>query len=94
MTIATYTDTRPSATILPLRKPTGTAHAGPAWTASVQALRAALRAALLHTPDRRGSADQVALDLIDGLDQLDSRALHVLQVTMTILLRAASHPSN
>jgi hypothetical protein len=73
----------------PRKKLTGTCHGNPAWTLAVRVLRASLLAALASAPERKASSETVGLQLIDNLNVLDSRALHVLAVATAVLIRSA-----
>jgi len=66
----------------------GTAHRGPEWKRAVGILRTALQNAVAHVnwPPTL-SADQVALRIIDHIDELDSGCRHVLCIVLGILVR-------
>jgi hypothetical protein len=54
-------------------------------------LRAAIRNAIEHSPNRRApSAEEAGLRIIDNLGKLDGRALHVLQVAFSDLVKASA----
>jgi len=93
MSLIQYTG-NPQLAIRPSRrKLTGTAHNVPGWTATARLLRAACIVALGHAPRRNVSADQVGCDVIDNLHRLDNRGLYVLQVVVSLLVRAQEQES-
>lgn len=66
----------------------GTRHEGPEWTHTVRALRAATRKAADKASWRPDATpDSVGLSIIDHLDELDHRSLHVLALVNSILFR-------
>ena len=87
MTLLTYTNG--NAHTSP-RRLTGTAHLGSHWTTAVRVLRSAALAAVEHAGCRQSATvDRVGGEIIDHLGELDSRALHVLQVVFAVLVRAS-----
>ena len=90
MTLAVYTNSKPSSTRR--RHLTGTAHRGPNWVNAVRVLRAATHNAVEHAGWRRSAtANRVGSDIIDQISQLDAAGLHVLAVVFTVLVRASRH---
>ena len=93
MTLVTYTNGPSPSTAHPHRRRlTGTAHRGPGWVNAVHCLRAATQNALQHGGWRRSATinkDKVGLHIIDHIDELDTKALHVLAVVFGILVKAS-----
>jgi hypothetical protein len=91
MTLIAYTNNGPSpSTHHSRRRLAGTAHRGPAWTNAVHVLRAGVQNAVEHSGSRRSTTpDRVGSDIIDHIDQLDAKALHVLAVVFSMLVRAS-----
>ncbi len=91
MTLATYTTPRAATSpFLRKRHVTGTRHDGPAWTAAVRVLRAAVANAVEHARARRSvTSNSVGDDVIDSIAQLDAKSLHVLAVVSGMLVRAS-----
>ena len=91
MTLAVYTNSHRPSTHL-RRRLVGTTHTGPAWTSAVRVLRAAIPNAVEHAGWRRSiTADQVGTTIIDRIGELDGKALHVLAVVFSILVRNSHH---
>jgi hypothetical protein len=95
MTLAVYSN--PQTTASPRCRVTGTRHDGPAWTAAVRVLRAAVVNAVGHAGVRRSATSKstdvdvtdVGVDIIDNIALLDTKSLHVLSVVFGMLLRAS-----
>ena len=91
MTIATYNESRSSINTR-RRRLTGTLHRGPAWTSAVRVLRSAVLNAIEQAPWGRpaSTANLVGSEIIDRIHELDSKSLHVLALTFSILVRQTS----
>lgn len=90
MTVATYNTNgrRPSTTSTHHRF--GTVYRGPAWTSAARVLRTAVQNAVEHAGwHRSATANEVGTTIIDGIGELDSKALHVLAVVFSILTRTS-----
>lgn len=88
MSLATYSNARAATSPLPQHRcrVTGTRHEGPAWTATVRVLRAAVTNAAEHASTRR-SVNDVGVDIIDSIGLLEPKALHVLALVFGMLVR-------
>lgn len=95
MTVVTYTNGHRPSTHAPVRRRrglVGTAHSGPNWVNAVCILRSATQNAVSHAGWRRSvTTDAVGSTIIDGIGELDSKALHVLAVVFAILVRTSEH---
>lgn len=91
MTLAVYTNgRRPSTAVNHRRRLTGTAHKGPHWVTAVRILRSATQNAVEHAGWRRSATvDQVGSDIIDRINELDTRGLHVLSFVFAVLICAS-----
>ena len=91
MTLLTYMNTQRSSIHHPRRRLVGTAHKGPAWTNAVRILRTAIQNGVDQAPGccRSATADDVGTTIIDQIQELDAKALHVLAVSFTILVRTS-----
>lgn len=88
MTLALYTNGNPPS--IHHHRLTGTAHRGPNWVSAVHVLRAATQNAVEHARwCRSATANQVGSNIIDRIEELDSKALHVLAVVFGILIKAS-----
>lgn|SRR5262249_24778266 len=68
----------------------GTRHEGPDWTATVRALRKAVRKAASTASWRAETTpDSVGLPIIHHLEDLDPGSLHVLALVTAILVRGS-----
>ena len=94
MTLAVYSNGRAPSITSPNRRRRliGTAHSGPHWVNAVRLLRSATQNAVAHAGWRRSvTADRVGDEIIDGIRELDGKALHVLAVVFSILVRTSQH---
>ena len=93
MTLLSYTNSRaPSIAPSNRRRLVGTAHRGPDWVNAVRILRSATQNAVNHVGWRRSATvDQVGSAIIDGIGELDGKALHVLELVFSILVRNSKH---
>jgi hypothetical protein len=91
MTLVTYSNgPGPSTAPIRRRRLTGTAHSGPHWVCAVRILRSATLNAVEHAGWRRSAtADAVGTSIIDHIEELDAKSLHVLAVVFSMLVRAS-----
>jgi len=91
MTLGTYSN-GPTPSTHPRRRPlVGTAHKGEHWVNALRILPIATQNAVQHAGHFRKCAtpDQVGSFIIDHIDELDHKALHVLAVMFSDLVREA-----
>jgi hypothetical protein len=95
MTLVSYTTNGgPSIVRVGRKRLTGTAHRGPHWVSAVHVLRAATQNAVGHAGWRKSAtANRVGVDIIDRIDELDARTLHVLAVVRRARSRVPSRLS-